>query len=353
MGSTDRSKKRVHLWKKAVLQFMLCFVMGFFTGFAPTGKPSFTSLKSSADMHYNQSIQLAPRPMLGVASNNSSVNRSLSETPDSAPEDTNSFEEKESEGDEGQIISPRRQIIVITPTSDKDPLRGVLLSRMANTLNLVPPPLLWIVVESQLESSDVSEILRSTGVMYRHLVFKENFTDYRAEMDHQRNLALKHIEHHRLSGIVHFGGLSNVYDLSFFDEIRAIETFGSWPLAKLSARRMKTIIEGPVCQSSQVVGWHLKNLKMDTEELPLHISGFGFNSSILWDPEKWGYLPFADATKQNSLKFVKEAINEDESKIKGVPSEDCSKVNIWQLHLSSKIVRVNHIPASRFDGGQR
>ncbi|KAL2924226.1 putative beta-1 4-xylosyltransferase IRX9 [Bienertia sinuspersici] len=348
--STERSKKRVHLWKKAICHFLLCFVMGFFTGFAPTGKPPFMTFMSSEVTRYNQSIEIAPRPMVSAnsGSNDSSVsNRSLSETSNSTAEEVNSLEESQINN-----LYPRRQIIVITPTSDKNPLRGVLLNRMANTLKLVPPPLLWIVVESQLESSDVSDILRKTGVMYRHLVFKENFTDHRVEMDYQRNFALKHIEQHRLSGIVHFAALSNVYDLNFFDEIRAIEAFGSWPLAKLSTKRKKMIIEGPVCQSSQVVGWHLKNLNTEVEELGIHISSFGFNSSILWDPERWGRLPAAEATKQNSLKFVKQAVTEDESKVKGVPSEDCSKVNLWQLHLSSKLVLVNHVPDSP-DGGPR
>lgn len=348
MGSTERSKKRIHVWKKAILQFMLCFVMGFFTGFAPTGKSPFTSFKSSSPPHYNESIELAPRPMVGVVvgDSNTSVNRSLSE--DITVQNVDAIDESEEEGG----LNPGRQIIVITPTNDKDHLRGVLLNRLANTLKLVPPPLLWIVVESQLETSDVSDILRRTGVMYRHLVSKENFTDHRAEVDHQRNLALKHIEHHRLSGIVHFAGLSNVYDLNFFYQIRAIEAFGTWPLAKLSARRKRMIIEGPVCQSSQVVGWHLKNINMESEELNIHISSFGFNSSILWDPARWGRLPSSEATNQNSLKFVKQAFNEDESKII-VPSEDCSKVNIWQLHLSSKFVRVTHAPDSTSDEGPR
>jgi hypothetical protein len=92
---------------------------------------------------------------------------------------------------------------------------------------LVPPPLLWIVVEGQSDSDEVSEILRKTGIMYRHLVIKENFTDPEAELDHQRNVALRHIEQHRLSGIVHFAGLSNVYDLGFFDELRQIEYVNS------------------------------------------------------------------------------------------------------------------------------
>ncbi|GAB2293041.1 Beta-1,4-xylosyltransferase irx9 [Dionaea muscipula] len=38
-----------------------------------------------------------------------------------------------------------------------------------------------------------------------------------------RHLALNHIELHRLSGIVNFAGLHNVYDLCFFNEIRSIE----------------------------------------------------------------------------------------------------------------------------------
>lgn len=60
--------------------------------------------------------------------------------------------------------------------------------------------------------------------MYRHVVlFKENITELEMEMDHQINVALSHIEHHRLSGIVHLAGLDNVYDLSFFNEIRATE----------------------------------------------------------------------------------------------------------------------------------
>lgn len=351
MGSMDRSKKRLQLWKKAVVHFLLCFVMGFFTGFTPTGKPSYRSMIKS-DMALANSPVIEPRQ-----AGNLGINRSLSESASLSKV----LETAEGESEEAKIkLNPRRQVIIITPTNDKDPLRGVLLRRMANTLKLVPPPLLWIVLESQLESSDVSEILRRTGVMYRHLVLKENFTDIKAETDHQRNLALKHIEHHRLSGIVHFAGLSNVYDLSFFEEIRAIEAFGVWPLAKLSAKRKKAIIEGPVCQSSQVIGWHLSAPNAAAEELAninvndnIHISSFGFNSSILWDPERWGRLSSTEGTNQNSLKFVKQAVIEDETKLKGVPSDNCLKVNLWKLHFSTKTLPLSHVEESSFGGRQR
>ncbi|KAJ6870999.1 hypothetical protein NC652_036615 [Populus alba x Populus x berolinensis] len=348
MGSVERSKRRVQLWKKAIVHFGLCFVMGFFTGFAPAGKASiFTSHVAAS----NKS-QSSPQPVemlhqqAASTPHASNVNRSLiAETavpapPSSKESDHATFLEKE---ETESKLAPRRLAIIVTPTSTKDPYQGVFLRRLANTIRLVPPPLLWIVVEGQSDSDEVSEVLRKTGIMYRHLVFKENFTDPEAELDHQRNVALRHIEKHRLSGIVHFAGLSNVYDLGFFDEIRQIETsfrwiicrvFGTWPMALLSANEKKVIIEGPVCDSSQVIGWHLRKMNNETDKRPpIHISSFGFNSSILWDPERWGRPSSVQQTSQNSIKFVKQVALEDEMKLKGIPPEDCSKIMLWRLNL--------------------
>lgn len=230
MGTTavvERSKKKVHLWKKAVVHFMLCFVMGFFTGFAPTNKNSlFLSRISVSNL-----TDFSPQPLEILHQKklqNLTYNINLLDGSNPAEEvvparsSSNSDDAAEHSSSADDLIL-RRLIIVVTPTSSKNDLRGMQLRRLGNTLRLVAPPLLWVVVEQQSESMEVSEILRQTGIMYRHLVFKENFTDIRAEMDHQRNVALNHIEHHRLSGIVHFAGLSNVYDLSFFHQIRAIQ----------------------------------------------------------------------------------------------------------------------------------
>ncbi|KAF5940751.1 hypothetical protein HYC85_021918 [Camellia sinensis] len=221
MGTVERSKKKVQFYNKATFHFFLCFVMGFFTGFAPTGNIFTTKSESSLSPSqartqsdsFNTSL-LDETPIVTIPTKSKSESEFESESESEHARLTN-LEEVE--------LIPNRLIIVVTPTSVKDRLRAVYLRRLANTLRLVPPPLLWMVVEQKSNSAGVSEILRKTGIMYRHLVFKENFTDFEAEMDHQRNLALNHIEHHRLSGIVHFAGLSNVYDLSFFDEIRAIE----------------------------------------------------------------------------------------------------------------------------------
>ncbi|KAJ8899742.1 hypothetical protein K2173_019441 [Erythroxylum novogranatense] len=342
MGSLERSKKKVQLWRKAVVHFALCFVMGFFTGFAPSSKASFFFNRAVT----SNKLQFSPPPLEMLHNRavtprvRNNVNRSLIAPlpPQKRSEESKRQMLLKKEDFKQPSAAPRRLIIIVTPTVDRDRYRGVFLSRLANTIRLIAPPLLWIVVEKQSGSNEVSEMLRKTGILYRHLVFKENFTDTEAELDHQRNVALRHIEHHRLSGIVHFAGLSNVYDLSFFDELREIEVFGTWAMAILSANKNKVKIEGPVCDSSQVLGWHLMKMNngTDTNPPPIHVSSFGFNSSILWDPERWGRPSSGQQTSQNSIKFVKEVALEDETKLKGIPPEDCSKIMLWRLQFPNR-----------------
>ena len=237
MGSLERSKKKTQLWKKAMLHFSLCFVMGFFTGLAPTGK---SSIFASKDVATNRT-GFAPQPaeMLHQTTN---VNRSwiaptsvtLPMKPRVTKQTTTTTTTTKLYVKSQPQLKPRGLIIIVTPTSTKLPFQAVFLRRLANTIRLVPQPLLWIVVEGKTDSTEMPEILRKTGIMYRHVVFKENFTDLEAELNHQRNLALKHIEHHRLSGIVHFAELSNVYDLQFFQQLRDIEYDSSPSICKTS-----------------------------------------------------------------------------------------------------------------------
>ncbi|XP_010529730.1 PREDICTED: probable beta-1,4-xylosyltransferase IRX9 [Tarenaya hassleriana] len=342
MGSVERSKKKLQVWKKAVVHFSLCFIMGFFTGFAPAGKASFFP-SSNIDPTTTIKSQFSPQPIENLHQTPPTlVNRTLVVSPDRASalaksEEDIGVETRKLSGtdDENRVsLTPKGLIIIVTPVITKDRYKDVLMRRMADTLRLVAPPLLWIIIEKHSDSGETSRMLRNTGIMYRRLVFKENFTSIEAELDHERNIALRHIEHHRLGGIVHFAGLNNIYDLDFFDEIRDIEVFGTWPIALLSANRKRVIIEGPVCEFSKVIGWHLRKLNNETEPRPpIHISSFAFNSSILWDPERWGRPSSVQGTKQDSIKYVKQVVMEDDPKLKGLPTQDCSKVMLWRLNF--------------------
>ncbi|KAJ3699489.1 hypothetical protein LUZ61_003194 [Rhynchospora tenuis] len=352
MNPLDKSsnKKKLPIWKKALIHSTICFVMGFFTGFAPTtitSEPnrthqpisklsvlpeSINSLHKSSSQHVlNQSL-IAQLPMRS--------------NPDPLPD-------KPLESD------PKGLLIIITTTQYGDPTQAASLTRMAHTLKLVHPPLLWVVVESRVNAPETARLLRDTGVMYRHITYKENFTDFEEEVHHQRNAALSHLEHHRITGLVHFADRLNFYDPRFFEEIRQIEVFGTWPVATMGRNMKKVEVEGPICKSSKVVGWYKKDssnaptaaasLVPEGEENKrqaglkpdrINISGFGFNSSILWDPERWGRPTSQPDTSQDSMRFVQELVLQDEAKLKGIPP-DCSQVMVWHLHTSSSANKKN------------
>lgn len=130
--------------------------------------------------------------------------------------------------------------------------------------------------------------------------------------------------------------------------------FGTWPVATMSAGEKKVVVEGPLCSASMVVGWFSRdfndgttravtyNTEADsnpagaagTRAHTIDVSGFAFNSSILWDPERWGRPTSLPDTSQDSIKFVQEVVLEDRAKLKGIPS-DCSQIMVWQYSVPS------------------
>jgi hypothetical protein len=81
------------------------------------------------------------------------------------------------------------------------------------------PPLIWVVVEPAPDAPATTEVLRATGVMYRHLTWKpeKKFIAAHAKAHVQQNTALAHVEKHRLDGGIHFAAAA--YDTRFFDQI--------------------------------------------------------------------------------------------------------------------------------------
>lgn len=118
-------------------------------------------------------------------------------------------------------FTPKKQLIVVTATYNRA-LQAYFLNRLGQVLRLVPPPLVWIVVETDAESAETADVLRKSGVMYRHLVCTENSTNVKDRGIHQRNTALEHIEHHKLDGIVYFADDDNIYSLELFESLREI-----------------------------------------------------------------------------------------------------------------------------------
>jgi len=142
--------------------------------------------------------------------------------------------------------------------------------------------------------------------------------------------------------------------LDVLSDIPNDRAFGTWPVATMSAGEKKVVVEGPLCSASKVIGWFSRDFNdgttraatynTETDLNPagaagtrLHtidVSGFAFNSSILWDPERWGRPTSLPDTSQDSIKFVQEVVLEDRAKLKGIPS-DCSQIMVWQYGAPS------------------
>ncbi|KAM6575012.1 probable beta-1,4-xylosyltransferase IRX9H [Cannabis sativa] len=247
--------------------------------------------------------------------------------------------EAQPESSDGLVFLPRKELIVVTPTYNR-PLQAYFLNRLGQVLRLVPPPLLWIVVEMNSASMETAEILRKTGVMYRHLACTKNSTEVKDRGVHQRNTALEHIEHHRLDGIVYFADDDNIYSLELFYSLRNISRFGTWPVAMLTQSKNKAILEGPVCNGSRVVGWHTNEKSKRLRRFHVDMSGFAFNSTILWDPKRWRRPTSIPVRQLDTVKegfqettFLEQVV-EDESQMEGTPM-GCSRIMNWHLHLEA------------------
>ncbi|XP_047322484.1 probable beta-1,4-xylosyltransferase IRX9H [Impatiens glandulifera] len=233
----------------------------------------------------------------------------------------------------------RKQLIIVTPTYNRA-LQAYYLTRLGQVLRLVPPPVLWIVIEMNSASIETAEILRHAGVMYRHLVCSNNSTNIKDRGVHQRNKALEHIELNNLDGIVYFADDDNIYSLELFQRLREISRFGTWPVAMLEQSKSKAILEGPVCNSAKVIGWYTNEKSKRLRRFHVDMSGFAFNSTILWDQKRWKH-PTLDRIRQlDSVKegfqettFIEQLV-EDERQMEGVPS-NCSRILNWHLHLDA------------------
>ncbi|XAR62038.1 1,4-beta-D-xylan synthase [Bertholletia excelsa] len=320
------SRRGYNSWRRSFFRCLVFFFLGFLLGMMPFGKVDDIR-------NHDFSFEIKPPPV-NVKEDIDSVAMAR---PDNLLVDTVELgAERRLNMKERFDFEPRKLLIVVTPTYNRA-LQAYNLNRLGQVLRLVPPPLLWIVVELNTASTETAETLRKTGVMYRHLVCMKNSTNVKDRGVHQRNRALEHIEHHKLDGIVYFADDDNIYSLEMFESLRGISRFGTWPVGMLAQSKNKAILEGPVCNGSKVIGWHTNEKSKRLRRFHVDMSGFAFNSTILWDPKRW-HRPTSKPIRQ--LDTVKEGFQEttfieqvveDESKMEGTPN-GCRKIMNWHLH---------------------
>ncbi|XP_022732402.1 probable beta-1,4-xylosyltransferase IRX9H [Durio zibethinus] len=351
--SLDRSKQKGQVWRRALFHFFICFIVGFLIGLTPFISMDI-SYKNPISKHQAFSFEVASN-VGNVQTYNNSERNVTSMMDNSGVENNVTMEAlvQKLEMVDGKLgnaltnlslpqdidLESHKLLIVVTPTSAR-PLQAYYLNRLAYTLKLVQAPLLWIVVEMTSQSEETADILRRSSVMYRLLVCKKNLTDIKDRNVHQRNVALSHIETHHLDGIVYFANEDNIYSIDIFDQMRHIRRFGTWTVAKQTWDKSRAILEGPVCNGTQVIGWHLNGLSRGFRRFHADMSGFAFNSSILWDPKRW-HRPTLELIRQldtvkdgfQASSFIEQVV-EDESQMEGL-LQDCSRILVWELNVES------------------
>lgn len=356
------AKRKVQVWKRALLHFLLCFFLGILFGFIPYStlnfSPSIAYDKPKTRQEFAFEVKNIPtnaRLDFSQVGNRGRLIETIKIDGSENREESSELEEMESEmnsagTDPIPLVSTvrsldfitRKLLIIVTPTYNQA-FQAMYLNRLAQTLRLVQPPLLWIVVEMPAQSKETADVLRKTGVMYRHLVCDKNATDVKDRSAPQRNVALAHIEQHRLDGIVYFVDDNNVYTLELFEQLREIKRFGTWPIGMFTHNKNKIVVEGPVCNSTRVIGWQTNEMSKKLCRFHVNNSGFAFNSTILWDPQKWR-RPTSELIRQldtdkdglQDTKFIEQLVA-DESQMEGL-ANGCSKIMVWNLHLEASMI---------------
>ncbi|KAL1540253.1 Pglcat2p [Salvia divinorum] len=329
-------------WRKPFLRCFMCFFLGFLLGMTPFNS-DFNELRGDFRKS-DYSLEMKPEV---VSVQRSAGDLASVEKPKEDDLLIGAVElgvvERADKTDMKKVLDfvPGKQLIVVTPTYSRA-IQAYYLNRLGQVLRLVKQPVLWIVVELNEASKETAETLRNMGIMYRHLVcVKNNTTDVKDRGVHQRNTALEHIERHKLDGMVYFADDDNIYSLELFESMREISRFGTWPVGLLAQSKNKAILEGPVCNGSKLIGWHTNEKSKRLRRFHVDMSGFAFNSSILWDPKGW-HRPTSDPIRHlDSVKegfqettFI-EQIVEDESQMEGIPL-GCNRIMNWHLHLEAR-----------------
>ncbi|XP_026408919.1 probable beta-1,4-xylosyltransferase IRX9H [Papaver somniferum] len=380
LRGVERSKsKRRAVWRKLYIHVFVCFIIGVVMGlFSVVSMNKDEAAAFHLDVRSSSDTSSIDTPLdVRSSSENASIDtpldvRSSNENASiDTPLDVSSFSENASidtpldvgfssenasidtpiEENGGRILSeseliqndtvlvPRKLLIIVTTTYTR-PFQAYYLNRLAHTLSMVPPPMVWIVVEMSNQTTETAGILRKTGIMYRHLVCGNNISDVKDGSIHQRNVALAHIEKHQLDGITYFAEEDNVYSVELFEQMRDIRHFGTWPVAMLIENR--AIVEGPVCNGTQISAWRTNEIIGRTKRSHASMSGFAFNSTIIWDPKRWHRTvrttpePIRQLEKVNEdfqvSAFIEQLV-EDESQMECLVN--CSRVMVWHLPLEA------------------
>ncbi|CAF0807464.1 unnamed protein product [Brachionus calyciflorus] len=225
-------------------------------------------------------------------------------------------------------------IYVITPTYNR--LTQIAdLTRLKNTLQLVPK-VVWIIVEDSLDKTDkIINFVFDSNLKIVHLVEKTLPTvKPSGTVGHkgveQRNRALKWLKESNVAnGAFYFADDDNSYDIRLFEEIRSVERIGVWPVGLVGGIKY----EAPICKNNKVIDWFF--VYNPRRYFPTDMASFALNVKLLHEFEDIYFERFTRGDLEGVfLKKFQIKMNELEPK-----ANNCSKIYVWHTRTRKEIIK--------------
>ncbi|XP_075044674.1 galactosylgalactosylxylosylprotein 3-beta-glucuronosyltransferase 3 [Mixophyes fleayi] len=221
-------------------------------------------------------------------------------------------------------------IYVVTPTYAR-PHQRAELTRLSQTLLLIPA-LHWILVEDSAErTAAVTDLLAQSDLQYTHLHVQTPSAMKLKESDpnwlkprgvEQRNEALRWLHENRSPkdrGVVYFADDDNTYSVKIFQEMRHTLKVSVWPVGLVGGLRY----EGPLVDGGRVVGFH--TAWKTHRPFPIDMAGFAVSLSLLLHHPKAYFDPDAErGFLESSLLGQLVTVGELEPR-----ADNCTKIWVW------------------------
>ncbi|XP_026075910.1 galactosylgalactosylxylosylprotein 3-beta-glucuronosyltransferase 1-like isoform X1 [Carassius auratus] len=223
---------------------------------------------------------------------------------------------------------------VITPTYSR-PVQKAELTRLTNTLLLIPN-LHWLVVEDSVQKTAmVSRLLENTGMNYTHLNVEtpKNLKTLKKPRNHsfprgsmQRNLALSWLREHinqnsSHKGVVYFADDDNTYCLELFEEMRWTRKVSVWPVALVGGLRY----ESPRINSQgKVIGW--KTLFDPQRPFGIDMAGFAVNLQLILSRPQACFKLKGVKSKYQEGSLLQDLVTLSDLEPKAA---NCTKILVW------------------------
>lgn len=262
----------------------------------------------------------------------------------------------------GNQSRPLPTIYVITPTYAR-PVQLAELTRLGNTLRLVPS-LYWVLVEDAPRRTElVSRFLARVGLPCTHLHVPTPRRYKRAGLPRateQRNAGLAWVrQQHQLrrqppwapaggsrlpppeqpaAGVVYFADDDNTYSVELFQEMRTTRKVSVWPVGLVGGRRY----ERPVVENGKVVGWYT-GWRAD-RPFAVDMAGFAVSLQVILSNPKAAFKRRGSQPGMQESDFLKQITTVGELEPK---ANNCTKILVW--HTRTEKVNLGNEPKYRQD----